>query len=68
MGAEDQVRVSSGCGNVRQQPSLNAKVVACLKNGATVTIDNIPPRYVDSHIWWSVNHGQGFMAHDVLIS
>jgi len=50
MGAEDQVQVTSGCGNVRRQPSINAKVVACLKNGTTVTIDTIPPRYVESHI------------------
>jgi hypothetical protein len=68
MGSDDQVQVSSDCGNVRQQPSLSAKVVACLKNGTTVAIDTIPPRYVDGHIWWSVNHGQGFMAHDVLIT
>jgi hypothetical protein len=68
LGADDQVQVTGGgCGNVRQQPSLTAKVVACLKNGTTVSIDDIPPRYVDGHIWWSVNHGQGFMAHDVLV-
>ncbi len=69
LGYDDQVQVTAGgCGNVRQQPSLSAKVVACLKNGTTVTIDKIPPRFVDGHIWWSVNRGQGFMAHDVLIS
>jgi hypothetical protein len=68
LGNEDQVQVTSGsCGNVREQPSVNSKVVACIKNGTTVTIDNVPPRYVDGHIWWSVNHQQGFMAHDVLI-
>jgi hypothetical protein len=68
LGYQDLVQVTGGgCGNVRQQPSLSSKVVACLKNGTTVTIDTTPPRYVDSHIWWSVNHGQGFMAHDVLV-
>src|SRR4029077_1768302 len=69
LGYDDQVQLTGGgCGNVRQQPSLSAKVVACLKNGTTVHIDTTPPRYVDGHIWWSVNNGQGFMAHDVLIS
>lgn len=68
LGSEDQVQVTGGgCANVRQQPSLSSKVVACIKNGTTVTIDTTPPRYVDSHIWWSVNHGQGFMAHDALV-
>jgi hypothetical protein len=68
MGYDDQVQVTGGgCANVRQQPSITAKVVACLKNGTTVSIDTTPPRYVDGHIWWSVNHQQGFMAHDVLV-
>jgi hypothetical protein len=67
LGSTDQVQVAGGCGNVRQQPSLSSKVVACLKNGTTVTIDDIPPRYIEGHIWWSVNHQQGFMAHDVLV-
>ena len=68
LGYTDQVQVAAGgCGNVRQQPTLSSKVVACLKNGTTVTIDDTPPRYIDGHIWWSVNHGQGFMAHDVLV-
>jgi hypothetical protein len=68
LGYEDQVQVTGGgCANVRQQPSLSSKVVACIKNGTTVTIDATPPRYVDGHIWWSINHQQGFMAHDALI-
>jgi hypothetical protein len=67
LGYDDQVQLTSGCANVRQQPSISAKVVACLTNGTTVHIDTTPPRYVDGHIWWSVNNGQGFMAHDVLI-
>jgi len=68
LGYDDQVQVTAGsCGNVREQPTLNSKVVACIKNGTTVAIDTMPPRYIDGHIWWSVNHGQGFMAHDVLI-
>jgi hypothetical protein len=68
LGSEDQVQVTGGgCGNVRQQPRLSAKVVACIKNGTTVTIDSTPPRYVDGHIWWSINHQQGFMAHDALV-
>jgi hypothetical protein len=69
LGYEDQIQVTGGgCANVRQRPSLSAKVVACLKNGTNVTIDASAPRYVDGHIWWSINHQQGFMAHDVLIS
>jgi len=69
LGYEDQVQViGGGCGNVRQQPSVSAKVIACLKNDTKVNIDASPPRYVDGHIWWSINHQQGFMAHDVLIS
>jgi hypothetical protein len=68
LGYTDQVQLTTGsCGNVREQPGLSAKIVACIKNGTTVTIDNVPPRYVDGHIWWSVNHQQGFMAHDVLV-
>jgi hypothetical protein len=68
LGYDDQVQVTGGgCGNVRQQPSLSSKVVACLKNGTTVTIDTTPPRYADGHIWWSINHQQGFVAHDVLV-
>ena len=68
LGYDDQVQLTGGgCGNVRQQPNVSAKVVACLTNGTTVHIDTTPPRYVDGHIWWSVNNGQGFMAHDVLV-
>jgi hypothetical protein len=68
LGYTDQVQVTGGgCGNVRQQPSLSSTVVACLKNGTTVAIDSTPPRYVDGHIWWSINHQQGYMAHDVLV-
>jgi hypothetical protein len=68
LGYDDQVQLTTGsCANVREQPSLTSQIVTCIKNGTTVTIDNVPPRYVDGHIWWSVNHQQGFMAHDVLI-
>jgi hypothetical protein len=52
---------------MRQQPGLSSKVEACIKNGTTVNIDTIPPRYANSHIWWSINHGHGFMAHDALV-
>jgi hypothetical protein len=67
LGYDDQVQVTGSCANIRQQPTISAKVVACLTNGTTVHIDTTPPRYADGHIWWSVNNGQGFMAHDVLI-
>jgi len=68
MGYDDQVQLTTGsCANVREQPSISSKIVVCIKNGTTVAIDNVPPRYNDGHIWWSVNHQQGFMAHDVLV-
>lgn len=68
LGTEDHVQVpGGGCANVRQSPTLGAKVVTCLKDGTLVTVDTIFPRYADGHIWWSINHQQGFMAHDYLI-
>jgi hypothetical protein len=62
------VVAGTSCANVRRAPGLSSKVAACLKNGTPVTIDNIAPRYVDGHIWWSVNNQQGWMAHDLLIT
>jgi hypothetical protein len=67
-GQPDRVRVPGSCANVRQAPSLNSKVVTCLKDGTQVSIDSAFPQYVDGHIWWSINGHQGWMAHDYLIS
>ena len=66
-----QTRVFSsgpGCVNVRSAPGLAAAIVACFADGRVVSIDPDFPRYVDRHIWWSVNGHQGWMAHDFLIS
>jgi hypothetical protein len=68
LGSADTVRVSGGCANIRANPSLNASVVDCLKDGTSVTIDSTFPRYVDGHIWWSLNNGRGWMAHDFLVT
>jgi len=67
-GAQDHVVVPGSCANVRLDPGLSAKVMTCLKDGTIVSIDPDYPRYVDKHIWWSINGHQGWMAHDFLIS
>jgi hypothetical protein len=68
-GQEDHVFIiGGGCANVRQSPGLNGRVVACLKSGTQVQTDNINPRWADTHIWWSVNSQQGWMALDYLIA
>ena len=67
-GRAVQVVAGSSCANVRRAPGLSAKVVICLKDGTSVKIDEIAPRYVEGHIWWSVNNQQGWMAHDLLIT
>jgi galactose oxidase-like protein len=68
LGSADTVRVSGGCANIRANPSLNGSIVDCLKDGTSVTIDSTLPRYVDGHIWWSLNNGRGWMAHDFLVT
>lgn len=68
LGGQDHVSGSDTCANVRLAPSLSSRVMTCLKNGTVVSIDMDFPRYVDYHIWWSINGHQGWMAHDYLIS
>lgn len=68
LGSPDTVRVSSGCANLRANPSLKAGIVDCLKDGTVVNVDSILPRYVDGHIWWSINSGKGWMAHAFLVT
>lgn len=68
LGGQDHVNVPGSCANVRLAPGLSTKVVTCLKNGTIVSIDPDFPRYVDGHIWWSINGHQGWMAHDFLIT
>jgi hypothetical protein len=54
----------SGCANYRTSPSLTAKVLGCLANGAVVNVDSAPV-YAEAHIWWHLT-GRGWMAHDYL--
>lgn len=68
VGATDHVVVPGACANVRVNPGLSSKVVTCLKDATVVSIDPDLPRYVDGHIWWSINGHQGWMAHDFLIT
>lgn len=64
------VNAPGTCGNVRAAPSTTVRIVTCIKDGTPVAIDyDLPqPRYVDGHIWWSVNQHQGWMALDVLLT
>ena len=57
------VHVPGNCANVHAAASLNAGVVACLKDGSTVHI-NGGPTYADSRLWWHEQHG--WVAHDFL--
>jgi len=68
LGASDHVVVPGSCANVRLNPGFSSKILACLKDGTVVSIDSDAPRYVDQHIWWSINGHQGWMAHDSLIT
>ena len=68
LAASDHVVVPGSCANVRLTPGLSSRIVACLKDGTVVSIDSDPPRYVDKHIWWSINGHQGWMAHEFLIT
>jgi hypothetical protein len=70
LNGTDHVNVTGGCANLRQAPSLTAKVVKCINNGSEVQIGSSDPEYRDGHIWWAVTFGglKGFMAHDFLIT
>ena len=57
------VRIGGNCANVREGPSLKARIVACLNDGHTVHIDG-GPSYADSRLWW--HQSQGWMAQDFL--
>ena len=63
-GPQVTVKVS-GCANVRDNPGLSSKVVACLPNGTYVDVDSAPV-YADGHIWWHLAD-RGWMAHDYLV-
>ena len=64
IGMDDLVKVS-GCANVRSDPGLQGRVVACLANGATVHVVG-GPVYRDGKLWWLLQ-GQGWMVHDSLV-
>ena len=63
VGHDAIVHLPANCANVRQGPSLNAHVVACLNDGTTIHIDG-GPTYADSRLWW--HEPQGWIAHDFL--
>lgn len=68
LGATDHVAVPGSCANVRLSPGLSSRILDCLKDGTVVSIDPDAPRYVDKHIWWSIDGHRGWMAHDFLIT
>jgi hypothetical protein len=72
VGEIDLVFVPAGsCANVRANPGLSGKVVACLRADTSITIDGGPDYVVEpppnvSHLWWHIK-GMGWMAHDFLV-
>jgi hypothetical protein len=62
---DDVVNVS-GCANVRADPGLQGRVVACLPNGTTVRVSG-GPVYRDGKLWWYLRD-RGWMVHDSLVS
>ncbi|TMD15698.1 MAG: SH3 domain-containing protein [Chloroflexi bacterium] len=64
VGTDDDVHVS-GCANVRAEPALAARIVACLPNGTVVHVGG-GPAYRDGTLWWYLQD-RGWMAHDSLV-
>ncbi|HET9849959.1 MAG TPA: SH3 domain-containing protein [Candidatus Dormibacteraeota bacterium] len=64
VGHDATVHVPGNCANVRDAANLQAGVVACLHDGATVKVDR-GPVYADGLIWWHLSNG--WMAHDFLV-
>jgi hypothetical protein len=65
LGHDATVHVPGSCANVRNGASLEARVVACLADGATVHV-NGGPVYADDFMWWQTD--KGWMAHDFLVA
>jgi hypothetical protein len=65
VGHDATVRVSGSCANLRDAASLEARVVTCLGDGATVHV-NGGPVYADGFMWWQTD--KGWMAHDFLVA
>lgn len=53
------------CGNVREAPSLQARVIKCLPERTDLNLDG-GPTWADSHMWWDIKDS-GWMAHDNLV-
>jgi hypothetical protein len=73
VGASGRVEIGIGaaptdCANVRANPGLAGKVVGCIREGSTVTLDAGPSFVHDQGIdglWWHVA-GHGWMADNFL--
>ncbi len=65
IGHDATVHLPANCANVRQGPSLKARVAACLNDGTTIHIDG-GPTYADSRLWW--HEKDGWIAQDFLVS
>lgn len=63
VGQNATVHVPGNCANVRDQASLNGRVVGCLNDGTTVHIDG-GPNFADGRLWW--HEARGWIAHDFL--
>jgi streptogramin lyase len=58
------LKFKSGCLNVRELPSLTAKVLSCLGSGTQIEIDGLPA-YADGYFWWHLK-SRGWAAHKFL--
>lgn len=65
VGREAIVHVPGSCANVRDDASLAARVVTCLRDGTTVHVVG-GPIYADDFMWWRTD--KGWMAHDFLVA
>jgi hypothetical protein len=63
-GFSGTLQFKSGCVNVRESPSLTAKVVTCLGSGASIQIDGTPT-FADGYIWWHLG-SRGWAVHKFL--
>src|SRR5205823_3843950 len=63
-GLAETLQFRTGCLNVRQSPSLSAKVAACLGSGTSIQIEGTPT-YADGYMWWHVA-ARGWAAHKFL--
>jgi hypothetical protein len=58
------LKFKTGCLNVREAPSLTAKIVSCLGSGTQIQIDGLPA-YADGYYWWHLA-SRGWAAHKFL--